>query len=252
MHPLPGPALLCRLHRPADGIAEAVPDLIHSLTGSSLTGSQPTGPFIAFSTPRPCDSRLDQAAVAGYAPRQAPSVDRIADPTQGHRRSWQEHMQPDLLTADRLAEVISHAVAPAFLLGAVAGFISILTMRMGGIIDRIRSLNAITEGDTARSPLKADIPRLKRRTRLLNQAVYLALASGICGTLLIMIAFASAFLRRQPRALRGAAVHRLGQPARHVALQVRLRSEDRAARIRSFLSHRLSFSSPANRGGKVS
>ncbi|MGD9744543.1 MAG: DUF2721 domain-containing protein [Dongiaceae bacterium] len=103
-------------------------------------------------------------------------------------------MQPDLLTADRLAEVISHAVATAFLLGAVAGFISILTMRMGGIIDRIRSLNAIAEGDTARGALKADIPRLKRRTRLLNQAVYLALASGICGTLLIMIAFASAFL----------------------------------------------------------
>lgn len=109
-------------------------------------------------------------------------------------------MQPDFLTADRLAHVISHAVAPAFLLGAVAGFISILTTRMGGIIDRIRTLNAIAEGDTARSTLKADIPRLKRRTKLLNQAVYLSLASGICGTLLIMAAFASAFLgvRHEP------------------------------------------------------
>lgn len=106
----------------------------------------------------------------------------------------QARLQPDILTADRLAEVISHAVAPAFLLGAVAGFISIVITRMTSIIERIRSLNAIPDGDAARGPLKTDIPRLKRRTKLLNEALYLALASGICGTLLIIAAFASAFL----------------------------------------------------------
>lgn len=103
-------------------------------------------------------------------------------------------MQPDILTTDRLAEVISHAVAPAFLLGAVAGIISILVTRIAGIIERIRSLNAIPDDDAARGVLKTDIPRLKRRTKLLDQSLYLALASGICGTLLIIGAFASAFL----------------------------------------------------------
>jgi hypothetical protein len=43
------------------------------------------------------------------------------------------------------------ATAPAFILGAVAGFISILLGRMTSVIDRIRSLNEIADGDTASS-----------------------------------------------------------------------------------------------------
>jgi hypothetical protein len=87
-----------------------------------------------------------------------------------------------------------HATAPAFLLGAVAGFISILITRATGVLDRLRSLNEITEDDTARVELKSDIPRLKRRERLLSDAIRLALGSGICTTLLLALAFMSAFL----------------------------------------------------------
>jgi hypothetical protein len=64
---------------------------------------------------------------------------------------------------DQLSQVISHATAPAFLLGAVAGFVSILITRMNGIIDRSRSLNTIADDNSARAPLKADIPRLRHR-----------------------------------------------------------------------------------------
>jgi hypothetical protein len=39
--------------------------------------------------------------------------------------------------------VISHATAPAFLLGAIAGFVSVLMTRMNNIIDRSRALHAI-------------------------------------------------------------------------------------------------------------
>ncbi len=105
-------------------------------------------------------------------------------------------MQPDMLDVDRLSQVISHATAPAFLLGAVAGFISILITRMNGIIDRIRVLNATTDGDTVRAHLKADLPRLERRAKMINDAIFLALASGICTTLLVLLAFASAFLNQ--------------------------------------------------------
>ena len=47
---------------------------------------------------------------------------------------------------DQLSAAISHATAPAFMLGAVAGFLSILIARMERIVDRNRSLRA---GDLA-------------------------------------------------------------------------------------------------------
>jgi hypothetical protein len=71
---------------------------------------------------------------------------------------------------------------------------------MNGIIDRVRTLNLIDDDDSSRARLKADIPRLKRRARLLNTAIRLALASGISTTLLVVLAFGSALvgLRHEP------------------------------------------------------
>jgi Protein of unknown function (DUF2721) len=97
-------------------------------------------------------------------------------------------------TADQLSQIMSHAIAPAFLLGAVAAYISILLTRMTMIVDRIRNLNDIADEDVARVRLRSDIPRLKRRAELLNKATYLALGSGICTTLLLILGFGMAFL----------------------------------------------------------
>ena len=103
---------------------------------------------------------------------------------------------------EHLSTMISHAVAPAFLLGAVAALVSILITRMAGITDRIRSLNQIADDDTGRKWLKDDIARLKRREILLNQAIYLAVAGGICITILLLAGFVAAFLgfRHEPGA----------------------------------------------------
>jgi hypothetical protein len=102
---------------------------------------------------------------------------------------------PFVPDVDQLAQIMSHATAPAFILGAVAGFISILIARMEIIVGRVRSLNEIAEDDMARGKLKSDIPRLKRRAKLLNGAIRLALGSGICTSLLLVVAFVSAFFR---------------------------------------------------------
>ena len=104
-------------------------------------------------------------------------------------------MQPDVTDLSQMSQVISHATAPAFLLGAVAGFVSILITRMSGIIDRSRSLNMIADEDTPQAHLKSDIPRLKHRARLMNDAIYLSIGSGICTTVLVVLAFASALWR---------------------------------------------------------
>ena len=99
--------------------------------------------------------------------------------------------------AQQLSQLMSQATAPAFVLGAVAGFVSILLGRMTTVIDRIRSLNEIADDDTTRAQLKSDIPRLRQRAKLLNSAVHLALASGIFTSLLLVVGFLSAFLHLQ-------------------------------------------------------
>ena len=93
----------------------------------------------------------------------------------------------------RLTHIFSQAVAPTFFLGAVAGFISLMSTRMSAVIDRVRELNEIAEDDPARRHLKSDIVRLKRRASLLQKGIYLALLSGICATILIAILFGCEF-----------------------------------------------------------
>jgi hypothetical protein len=101
-------------------------------------------------------------------------------------------MFADTPTAAQLSQVIAQVTAPAFLLGAVAAFISVLIARMNRIIDRSQGLNAIDDKDRAKAHLRADIPRLKRRAALLNRAIFLATTSAIVTTLLVIVAFACA------------------------------------------------------------
>jgi len=103
-------------------------------------------------------------------------------------------MLNEITTAEQISRVISQATAPAFLLGAVAAFISVLITRMNRIADRSNVLSAFAEGDNRRSQLQVVLPRLKRRARLLNKAIEFAVISGICTTTLVILAFASSLL----------------------------------------------------------
>jgi hypothetical protein len=111
-------------------------------------------------------------------------------------------MSVDLAATTQLSQVIAQATAPSFLLGAVSGFVAVLIGRMNGVIDRIRTINAIADDDHPRQHLKGDLPRLILRARLLNRAVYLAVASALATTLLVIFAFISALLqfRHEPGA----------------------------------------------------
>lgn len=81
-----------------------------------------------------------------------------------------------------IAHAIQLAVAPVFLLTGVAGILSVLTNRLGRIIDRSRflhskSLSAEEIDQTAQSELKV----LKQRARLIHWAI------GLCTTCLLFI-----------------------------------------------------------------
>ena len=96
---------------------------------------------------------------------------------------------------DQLARIIGNVAAPAFLLGAVASFISILISRISHIIERSQYLHSIADDDAAKIYLKADIPRLRRRAALLNRALFYAIVAAILTALIIIVAFVSAFYR---------------------------------------------------------
>ncbi|MBR0960051.1 DUF2721 domain-containing protein [Bradyrhizobium japonicum] len=104
-------------------------------------------------------------------------------------------MIPDTPSISQLAHVISQAAAPAFLLGALAAFIALLINRLNRIVDRTAFLNGIPEHDSARVRLKADLPRLMRRAAMMNRAVFWAVVASIAVTLLIIVAFVTAFLQ---------------------------------------------------------
>jgi hypothetical protein len=106
-------------------------------------------------------------------------------------------MALDTPSVTQLSQVITQVTAPSFLLGAVAAFISVLIGRMNRIIDRSQVLNAIGNEDTSRRHLKEDMPRLKRRAKLLNNAIMFSTISAIVTALLVIVAFVSAFYNLQ-------------------------------------------------------
>ncbi len=105
-----------------------------------------------------------------------------------------------MLTApspDQISQVISHSIAPSFLLGVVASFVSMLFTRLTNILARIRDLNALPEEAHPMSRLREDLPRLQHRARLVNRSMLYAIASGIVATILVVFSFACALFGRQ-------------------------------------------------------
>ena len=64
---------------------------------------------------------------------------------------------------------------------------------MDRIIDRSQALDAIADDDKVKASLKSDIPRLKARAVLLNKAIFFSTISAIVTSLLVVVAFVSAY-----------------------------------------------------------
>jgi hypothetical protein len=95
---------------------------------------------------------------------------------------------------DHLSTAISHATAPAFMLGAVAGFLSILIARMERIVDRNRSLRSGDLASLEPSVRKAIAESFSRRMELLGWAIYFAVLSALVTAALLISAFLAALV----------------------------------------------------------
>jgi Protein of unknown function (DUF2721) len=92
---------------------------------------------------------------------------------------------------DHLSEAISHATAPAFMLGAVAAFLSILIARLERIVDKARALRS---SDPNLDPTDKLAAAFVRRMELLSRAIYFAVLSALATAGLLILAFLAALL----------------------------------------------------------
>jgi hypothetical protein len=94
-----------------------------------------------------------------------------------------------------ISRVIQLAVAPVFLLTAIATLISALNTRLGRIVDRRRVVQErqqtrAPDADEAADAAKQEIRMLVRRSRL----VYYAIFGAVLSALLVCLVVAGAFL----------------------------------------------------------
>ena len=97
-----------------------------------------------------------------------------------------------------LSELIKIAVAPVFLLAGIAGFLNVMSGRLGRISDRVRvaERNIQTFADAERIQRnKREILGLWRRIKVINWAIGLCVSSGLLVCTVIMSLFAGELWR---------------------------------------------------------
>jgi hypothetical protein len=93
---------------------------------------------------------------------------------------------------DQLSTAISHATAPAFMLGAVAAYLSILITRLERIADKNRALRSADAASL--DPSGAIAASFSRRMVLLSRAIYFAVLSALVTAAMLIGAFVSALI----------------------------------------------------------
>jgi hypothetical protein len=94
-----------------------------------------------------------------------------------------------------IAQVIQLAIAPVFLLTAVGTIIGVLSNRLARIVDRTRVLeDRIEAGVPSAAEMQAELEVLGRRMGLSYLAIGLSVVCALFIGLLIVFAFADAFL----------------------------------------------------------
>lgn len=99
--------------------------------------------------------------------------------------------------AGAISAVIQLSVAPVFLLASISGALSVLSLRMGRIIDRSRHLTEMKLAPDSPEAAEADSEQrsLAGRARLINRAIALCTLSALFVCLVIVMLFLDALYR---------------------------------------------------------
>jgi Protein of unknown function (DUF2721) len=95
-----------------------------------------------------------------------------------------------------IARAIEFAVAPVFLLTSIGGVLSVLTARVGRIVDRARQLEDYLIGldEHLHPPVHNELAFLSRRARLANWAISLCTSCALLICTVVAVLFIGAIL----------------------------------------------------------
>jgi len=102
-----------------------------------------------------------------------------------------------MTSIEALAGVIQLAVAPVFLLAAIAGMLAVMSTRLGRIIDRARVIERRipqAKREEQRALLRAETTSLWTRIALINWAIRLCVTGALAVCLVIMALFVGEFV----------------------------------------------------------
>jgi hypothetical protein len=102
----------------------------------------------------------------------------------------------DINIIDGAARAIQLAIAPVFLLSAIAGFLNVLTNRLGRVIDRSRALEVKIENPSSSvvAALYTELATLSKRAKLIDYAITLCTTTSLLVCAVIVILFLGTFL----------------------------------------------------------
>lgn len=97
-----------------------------------------------------------------------------------------------LITSIDLGMIIQLAVAPVFLLAGIAGFLNVMSARLGRIIDRARALEGLSKKEEQESGRELKV--LWRRVNIIHWAIGCCTASALLVCFLIVSLFIARIL----------------------------------------------------------
>lgn len=96
-----------------------------------------------------------------------------------------------------IAAAIQLAIAPVFLLTGIGAILSVLTIRLGRVVDRLRLVQkraAKMQSEDLKNLLHLEASALWRRIKTINWAMRLSVASALLICLVIVILFIGAYV----------------------------------------------------------
>ena len=95
------------------------------------------------------------------------------------------------VTGTDLAQIIQIVVAPVFMLTGIAGFLNVMSGRLGRIVDRARIMERrimMLKNPTYIDMSQKELNNLWRRVKLINRAIGLCVASAlfVCGVVVCL------------------------------------------------------------------
>ena len=100
-------------------------------------------------------------------------------------------MIPTLPGITTVAQTITLALSPIFMLTAIGQLLNVLAGRLSRVVDRVRALEQEIHqrGDGDRSRLVWELRLLDRRLAIINAALFLAVSSAVMTSLVVALLF---------------------------------------------------------------